>query len=373
MGNTDSPSAASSTDDPRQVAEQPVRIERFAEAHLPLVAAFSEQYWSRPRTEAFYRWRYVESQALSTLYVALTDSACLGMVSALRKTYIIAGQPTPCVEIFDWHSLPGLKGSGVGIRVMRAMMREGARLMGIGGTADAVKALPAMGWQLLGTATMFELPVAGDALRAGLRDRLKVSVPGEGLLLSALAATWFRPRRRRYPDGRALPSATIGDEVAALYEGDTGYDVVQRADPAATRWVASYPGNGAYTAWHFLVRDRVRGWGLTRVYETEAGREAAIVDVFAPKADINLYAWMLSEMSSALVSVRPRVIRARASCPLLQAALRANRFRSGSSVPIFTSPKDLSNAARIHITLNHTDGPFRPYPAPGAATGFLVS
>jgi len=256
---------------------------------------------------------------------------------------------------------------------MRAMMREGARLIGIGGTADAIKALPAMGWQAVGTATMFELPLAGDALRAGLRDRVKVSLPGEGLMLSAFASAWFRPRRRRYAGGLALPSATIGDEVAALYEGDTGYDVVQRADPAFIRWGASYPGNGAYTAWHFLVQNRVRGWGLTRAYETEAGREAAIVDIFAPNADVDLYAWMVSEMSSALVSVRPRIIRARASCPLLQAALRANRFRAGASVPIFTSPKDLSSAARIHITLHHTDGPFRPYPAAGAATGFLVS
>src|ERR1700694_2669644 len=105
------------------------RVEPFTPAHLPLVAAFSEKYWSRPRTASFYHWRYVDSQPYSKMLLALTDEECLGMVFGLRKTYVIAGERTTCLEVFDWHRLPGLKGAGVGNRVMRTMMDGDERLI----------------------------------------------------------------------------------------------------------------------------------------------------------------------------------------------------------------------------------------------------
>jgi hypothetical protein len=109
------------------------------------------------------------------------------------------------------------------------------------------------------------------------------------------------------------------------------------------------------------------------VYETEEGREAAIVEVFAVAPDVPLYAWMVSEAAADLAGSRPRVIRARATCAILQAAYRANRFRPGSQVPVHTFPKMLEKDRRLHLTLNHSDAPFRPYPVPGAATGFLIT
>ena len=373
MASTDSPSADSPSELRPDISSLTFRVEPFAEHHLPIVARFSERYWSRPRTESFYRWRYLESLPFSAMFVAKTDSECLGLICALRKHYLVERTQAPCLEIFDWHSLPGLKGSGVGIRVMRAMMRSGTRLLGVGGTNDVLKALPAMGWQTVGQAVTFDLPLAGEFLEAGLRERVPVRVPGEKLAMNALAATWFRPKQKAF-NGRAVQVAQLGKEIESLYVGDTGYSFLQVPDLELLRWMtAGYSGAGGYRFWYYTVDGRLRGWTLTRVYETEEGREAAIIDVFAPSPDVELYAWMVSEAATGLAGARPRVIRARATCPILQEAFRLNRFRAGNAVPVHTFPGLPDTAGRMHITLNHSDAPFRPYPASGAATGFLTT
>jgi hypothetical protein len=355
---------ASPAEPRRDVSALEFRVEPFAKHHLPLVAAFSERYWSRPREQAFYRWRYLDPLPFSRLFLALNDNECFGMVFGLQKSYLIAGTPTDCIEIFDWHSLPGLRGSGVGLRVMRAMMRGGLRLVGMGGTADVRKTLPAMGWQTFEGAADFELPVSGGALEAGLRDRLGFLFPGARLLLDAVTMARFRPRRRAY-DGRVVPAGAFDDDVRTLYAGHTGYDFVQVPDPEQLRWMtAGHAVAGTFRYWYFLAQERLRGWALTRVYETERGREASILEVFAPNADARLYAWMVSETATALAGERPQLIRARATCPVLKAALRMNRFRQAASVPVYTWPKTLAPDLRLHITLNHTDAWMRPYWAP---------
>jgi hypothetical protein len=369
MTTDESLSASATTDTKRDIASLQIRVESFGEEHLPLVQTFSERYWSRPRTASFYRWRYVESLPFSRMFIARTDDECLGMVYAFKKSYVIGGHPTNCLEIFDWHSLPGLSGSGIGIRVMRAMTRLNERLLGIGGTPEATKALPAMGWQTLTPAVAFELPLRGEFLVNGLRKRIPVHIPGERLALDALVSTWFNPRRRA-SEGRVVPVATLGPEVDSLYEGGSGYDLIQTPQRPWLAWLTSaYPGTGSFRFWYFVVKDRLRGWGLTRVYDTAHGREAAIVDLYAPGPDVATYTWMVSELAASLVSERPMVIRARATCPVLQAALRSNRFRSGDTVPVFTWPKLTADISRSHITLNHTDACLRPYLTTAVTTG----
>lgn len=364
--------AGATPDAARDISQLQFKVEAFSEAHLPLVAAFSERYWTRPRTEAFYAWRYLKSQPFSRLFLAVTDTECLGMVYGLRKSFLVNGVRTPCLEIFDWHSLPGLRGSGVGIRVMRAMMREGQRLIGVGGTADVLTALPAMGWQTLGAAVPFELPMSADFLGDAIRERVGLRVPGQRPLLNAVVGTWFYPRVRGRR-GAAVPVGTLGSEVDALYEGLTGYDFLQVPDPAVLEWItASYPGTGSFAFWYFTIENRLRGWVLTRIYETDQGREAAIVEIFAPQPEQQVYTWMISEAAASLAGAAPRVIRARATCPVLQAAFRANRFRSGTPAPVFTWPKMPDPPSRLHITLNHTDAWLRPYPTAESAHAFLV-
>jgi hypothetical protein len=293
------------------------------------------------------------------------------MVHALRKPYLIAGQLVHCLEGFDWHCLPGLRGSGIGIWVLRAMMRQGERLMTLGGSPDVLSALPALGWQNIGTTRRFELPISGGSLQAGLRRRLHVALPGERHFLGVVAS-WYRPRRRRVL-GEVVPVSIPSSELDPLYSGETGYDFVQVPEPSVLRWMtAGYPGNGSFQFLYFTVGRGLRAWALTRVYETAEGREAAILDVFGATPDVELYTWIVSEAATWLAARRPRLIHARASCPILQNALLANHFKKGGEDPVHTWPKGLPDNLRLHITMNHGDEPVRPYPVLEAATGFLT-
>lgn len=340
-----------------------IAVVPFTPAHLPLVARFSERYWTRPRTEAFYRWRYLNSQPFSRMVVAIGGGECVGMVSALRKDYLIGGHPVPCLEVFDWHCLPELKGTGAGIRVMRAMMREPERVIAFGGTADVLSALPAMGWQAIGVGRVFELPTSGQFLATGLRRR--VGLPGAvtRLPLETLARAWFRPKPRNVPfDGQTSVGALLTSDANALYAGEIGYDMVQRPSVPVLRWLGSGVNNGSFEYLQFTVKGHLAGWAMTRLYDTPQGREGAIVDIFAPRPDEDLYTWMISEAAMSLAAGHPWMIRARASCAILGAALGANRFRQAEGdVPVNTWPKGLPAMRRVHVTLNHSDEPIRPY------------
>ena len=372
MARADSHAARPLAEDRRNLRSLQIRVETFEEHHLPLVTAFSERYFSRPRTSSFYRWLYLESQAFSRLFLALAGEECVGLVHALRKRYLVAGQPVECLEGFDWHSLPSVRGSGLGVWVMRAMMRQKERLITIGGSPDVLSVLPALGWQHIGTTRRFELPISGVSLQGGLRRRIPFTLPGERLVLGAVAS-WYRPRRRRVL-GEVVPVAIPSSEIHSLYTSETGYDFLQVPVPSVLRWMtAGYSGNGSFAFLYFTVGRRLRAWVLTRVYETAEGREAAILDIFGPAPDVHLYTWMVSEAATWLAGLRPRVIRARASCPILQDALIANRFRRGEDVPVHTWPGGLPDNLRLHITLNHRDEAVWPYPVAEAASGFLTS
>jgi hypothetical protein len=351
--------------------DKPINIVPFAPEGLPLVRGFAARYWSRPRTDAYYSWRYLESQPFSRMFLAVQEEECLGMVYALRKAYIINGQRTPCLEVFDWHSLPGLKGSGVGIRVMRAMMREPERLIAFGGTADVLKALPAMGWQRIVAARKFELPLAGERLAPGLERRTGIPASWTRRPLDVAVRVWFGPTLRSRPEtGYAEAASMLGDDVDALYDDQSHYGVVQRPLPDVLRWCShSVAANGNFCFLRFLVKGRLVGWTLSRIYNTGTASEGALLDVFAPEPTIELYTWMVSKAVSILSGFGPTLIVARASCPILQAAIKANRFREmPAEVPIFTWPKGLTETlAPVHVTLNHADGPIRPY-GPGDAS-----
>ena len=344
--------------------ETPARIVPFAPHLLPAVRGFSERYWSRPRSDAYYDWRYLRSQPFSRMFLALQNDECLGMLFALLKRYRIGGQPTSCLEVFDWHCLPGLRGSGIGIRLMRAMMRQPEPVISVGGTADVLATLPLMGWEAVGVARRYELLVSADVLAARLYRRTGLPAGISRIVLGLVSAGYYQPRRRLVPRAsRVKPGGLPGEEIRRLYEEETGYGFVQEPDPAVLGWITDGVWSGRYGFLSFLLEGRLRGWVLTRTHATERGLEASIVEVFAPRPDVALYTWMVSEAATSLMADRPLRLHARASCPILQAALLANRFRGiEPDSPIHVWPKRAgAGSASLHVTLNHSDGPLLPY------------
>ena len=349
---------------------QGAQIVPFTPELLPLVRGFSERYWSRPRTDAYYEWRYLRLRSFGRMFLAVQDGQCLGLLSALRKPYRIAGRPVDCLEVFDWHCLPGEKGTGVGVRLMRAMMRQPQPLLSVGGTADVHATLPKMGWERLGTAPHFELVLAPDELAARLHRRCGLPPRLTRGALRLASAGWFSPRRRRVPaSGLVSPVAALPAGVRELYGDGGGYGFLQQPEPEVLAWVLDGAWSGHFGYLVFALGGRVRGWAMTRTYAGADGPEAAIVEIFAPRPDVALYTWMVSEAATALMLARPRRIHARASCPVLQAALRANRFRVlPPDPPIHLWPQGVWDRREpLHITLGHSDAPLLPYACEASA------
>jgi hypothetical protein len=355
-----------------------IRVVRFEAEHLPAMVAFSERYWIRPRTPSYYRWRYLDSLQFMPIFVALDEAgACAGTVSAIRKTYRVREQDVSVLEVFDWHCLPELKGTGVGIRIMRAMMRLGEPLLSIGGTRDAVSTIAAMRWTRIGSARMYHLPLSGHTAAEAIERRIGFHPGFLRAPLGIATYAWYGPTIRLRPaGGRAIPVAAPGEEVAALYHTDSIYGFAQIPDPTIFRWVAaSYPGNGHFIPVVFVVNDRLCGWALTRIRAAAHGFEADILDLFAPSPTVDLYTWMVSECAVIAAQFSPIAIRARATCPLYQAALQANRFREDTAdiaVHFWPTP-GLENVTDIHVTLNHSDEPLRPYPLAATGLAYLVA
>lgn len=331
---------------------------------LPAIRAFSESYWSRPRADAYYDWRYRRPRAFSRMLVALSDQECVGMLFALRKPWRIRGERQYCLEVFDWHSLAELRGSGLGIRLMRGMMRQPERVFSVGGTADVHSTLPLMGWQQLGMANAFELPLSAGLIAERLARTRRLPRLLVHAALLPVAGPAFRPRRRPAPaHGSVEVAAALSPDVLRLYDEDTGYGMAQEPDLDVLAWITASQWSGSWRYLHFRVGGRLRGWAMTRTYLGKTGVQGAIVEAFSPRADPEFYAWMVSEASLSLLRDRPTRILARAICPALREALLRNRFRhAGVDSPLFTWPKFREDApANPHFTFLHSDAPFLPY------------
>jgi hypothetical protein len=254
---------------------------------------------------------------------------------------------------------------------MRGMMRQPEPVISVGGTADVLGTLPLMGWEAFGVARRYELPVSPDVLAERLRRRMGLGATVTRDVLGVVLAGYYLPRRRRVPGtGRVSEAGMLGEEIRQLYREETGYGFVQEPDPDVLRWVTDSAWSGRYRFLTFMVEGRLRGWAMTRSYPTKQGLEASIVEVFAPRPDVALYTWMVSEAATSLMAERPRRFQARASCPILQAALLANRFRRmAPDNPIYLWPKGVGDPTRsLHITLNQSDGPLLPYDSETRAT-----
>lgn len=336
----------------------------FEAGLLPPLRAFSESYWSRPRTEAYYAWRYLDPLPFSRMFLAMRGEECVGTLFALRKTWRVRGDLVPCLEVFDWHSLAEVRGSGAGIRLMRAMMKQPERIFSVGGTADVHSTLPLMGWQATGSALAYELPLSAGLLADRLSRARRVPRALALAAFAPLAGPLFGPRRLPAPGrGAVTVSAALPPGVEALYEGDTGYGLVQQPDPAVLRWLAASRWSGRWSFHAFTLDGRLRGWAMTRLYAGKTGLQGSLVEVFAPRPDPALYAWMVSEACLSLAAERPSRILARASCPVLQAALARNRFRkAGVDAPLHTWPKfGVDAPANAHFTYLHSDAPIQPF------------
>ncbi len=344
--------------------ERRISVVPFAPELLPAVRGFSQAYWQRPTSDDYFEWRYLRPAAFSRMFVAMRGDECVGTLCALVKRYRLQGERITCLEVFDWHALSELRGAGVGIRLMRAMMRQPERIFSVGGTSDVHATLPLMGWQEVATAQAYELLLGPDLIAERLQRTRGLPQALTRAVLAPVPRGVFGPRRARGPAGAEVRVVDRpGDEVLALYETAGANDLVQEPDPRVLEWTVASRWSGSWRCLHFRVGGALRGWGMTRVHVTKHGLQGSILELFAPGADASLHRWMVSEAAVSMLGERPRRIVARASDPQLQHALTASGFRhAGSDAPVRTWPK--FGPERPHspyFTLLHSDAPILPY------------
>ena len=296
---------------------------------------FAERVWTRPRSDAYYRWRY-ESLPMHKAWVAVRDGEILAMEAALARPYRVGDEVVEILEVFDWFCLPELRRSGLGVRVMQRLMQEGPCLL-VGGSEDTRGLLPRLRWDVVAEAPRFLLPLGAARVAAEIQRR--VPVPNRlarAAARAALTITGRVPRPRHVPrGGRAIAVASCDDEVHALYRGAIAYNALPLWPPALLRWLQhGFPALGHFVPLLFLVGEELCGFTLVRIHPTPAGCDAEVVECFAPRPDAELYTWMVSETATRVAGFGAGLLGACTACPLLAEALRQNGFMPAGVNPV---------------------------------------
>jgi hypothetical protein len=334
----------------------------FEPALLPAVVRFAERTWDWGHSADFYRWRFCDAPAETLLMVR--GDECLAILGAFRRQYRVGGADATYAETFDWYSLPECRNSGLGVLLLREMMSRPEPMLVVGGSADTMTMLPRMGWRDLPEAGVYVLPLAGSAISDRVQQAWRIPKPVTEAAFDLFARFWFRSRpRHRSSNFLVQPVDTVDDEILSLYRGDTGYGCLPIPDLDRLRWLTSGPRDTSrFVASYFRVGGTLRGWSLAKVYDTADSCEASLVECYAPRPDVETYRWMVSETVGRVEPFQPRKVLARATCPVLQAALRDNRFLSRDAVPVrMWSGGQPLPPAPIHLTYNVGDADMLPY------------
>jgi hypothetical protein len=186
------------------------------------------------------------------------------------------------------------------------------------------------------------------------------------------AKFWFRPRSLpRRAALEATESARVGEEVLSLYGRTNSYGLAPVPDLDRLGWLMSRPDDPSeFVAMNFTVEGTLRGWTLSKVSRTGAGCEASLLECYAAAPDIDLYEWMIAATTLSVSARGPAKILARATCPLLQEALRRNRFIRRGAVPVrFWSTASTLPAAPVHLAYNVGDADMLPDARSGSSRG----
>jgi hypothetical protein len=154
-----------------------IKIEPLSEVTLPAMARFSAKVWKRPNSPEYFAWRYGRPDACTTLVIYHDAAEILATVSGFHATYKLQGKSVGMLETCDWYCRPDLRGSGLGIRIMTALMKHGDRpIIALGGSKDTLSLLPRMGFSKVGTGTKLFFPLSAGIASHITRKRVPLAL-----------------------------------------------------------------------------------------------------------------------------------------------------------------------------------------------------
>jgi GNAT superfamily N-acetyltransferase len=312
----------------------------------------------RPNTPEFLKWRYLDCPNQRG-FLAVEDGTAVAMLGEFSKTYRYGSQDFPCLELIDWFLRPSRRGSGIGSKLIQHTMRMPETRIAIGGTAISRKLFRTNHFKEQ-QATRFVLPL-GSCVGEGYLSRRFIAPRLLARGLGTVASLYFRPRNVKPPrNWSVIPVATIGNEVRDLYLSPN--QLVQVPDVGFIRWLTTgFPTVGHFTTLYFLEGGKLRGWSLSRVFDSENGRTAMILEISGLTLNTEIYSWMISQTVQAVSGLAPiRVVAVTSSQPLAS-ALKANRFLPADVIPISFHQKAF-HLPPIGVSLLMADECLMPYP-----------
>ncbi|MGQ0652028.1 MAG: hypothetical protein ACT4P4_07145 [Betaproteobacteria bacterium] len=345
-----------------------MRFETLGEHNFDAFRRLAEHAWRRPTSPQYYRWRYFEAPALTTL-LALEGEQCLATISWFERAYRSGERALSCVEPFDWYALPESRRSGAGLRLMKLVQKAGKPILGFGGSDHTRRILPNLGFRPVGEAALFVLPLTGAyVLRNAPLPRLARRVLGRAA--TAAVSLWFRaPAADTGFEAHRVPRI---DASMAAIGGPAGFASVP--DPAYYDWVekGAACGAGQYIPVEVLYEGRRAAWGIGRLFRHSGLLHAAIVELRLARADAALAAAAVRGMTRILARSGADNVRAWSQLPLLSEAYRRAGFRMTSAraqamvwgpQPAAQEGADFSRIADAAFFPLHDAGTLAPAPA----------
>lgn len=297
----------------------------------------TDRIGERGRDHWAWKYRFGRGGEPNAFYWRADDGVVLGFIGLMRTSLHVPGGPWRAAWFVDWQVVPGDRGVGVGVGLLRKAEAAAGILLTLQGSPDTRNILPRLGWKESRRPATWLRPLSGRFVAAWASRRCPdwVAAPVAAAADAALALLALsRPAARGLSVGDvdSLPARHDDvwqrrcDELAPLMTRDSAY----------LGWFCGdYPGGGYRSA---LLDGDADGAGhlITRVDRDRRGLlRGRIVDLLWPSAKGR---WLEHAVAVACRRLRAQgadYVQCLSSRPELDAALERQRFRRRATVPLW--------------------------------------
>lgn len=298
-----------------------------------LLVKFSwKRDWTEETANGFFSWRYLDRPHGDAL-VAFDDGRCVGILDSFLRPYRIGRAQETVRETCDWYCLPEYRSLGLGLHLMRRVMRRPEPIVVVGGTSDTQELLPRLKWMRLPDVEYFFLGVSAKTLAELIARRRSWAALRLARFVPDIPLTWNMPR---------FPAPSSGCEVKTHVRGEIAnipaaapYGLAPELEADFLDWLMRAPSIlGNFHVLNFFCDGRLVGVSISRLQETpNGGLLARITHVHAARFDV--VDWIVSATVHALVERGAGAIYSRTSCPMTARAMSALGFWRRKQIPAF--------------------------------------
>ena len=289
----------------------------------------------------------------------------VAMIASYTRPYIMNRSIVRIREACDWFCLPEYRFMGLGPRLMSNLMEEPEPLLTVGGAEEAQAVLRALKWRQLQDVRNYLLPLSTGFLVSRVRRRLRLPVSGPrgGRLPVPLRRLW-RPLRSGRSRGPSWHHLALSETLPGLSPGSAPYDLLPLIRKHEIGWLKSAPKEmGTFFCLVFPESSASPGFSVGRLFSHESLMYAKLIHIQTSTPSVEVYARMITETILYARNQGADVAQLRASCPLLQQALKDFAFIWSVPNSSYWWAKDgRSPGNRSHLTFLRGDEGILPYP-----------